>query len=267
MQPILLDSHLHLDTFDESGDVPGMLERAAAAGVARMIAIGGTVPANQRAIDWAGRCPERLRATVGYDRDEAGRSPDLALLDAMAAGPHIVGIGETGLDYHYLPETAPAQRELFQQMLDLAARRSLPVVIHSREADDDTVAMLKAHLARWKGDPARAGVLHCFTGSLAFARQLLDLGLFISFSGIVTFRNADALREVARFVPEDRILVETDAPYLAPVPLRGKPNEPAYVAHVAQALATVRGVALQVIAQQTTSNAGRLFGWTGDSST
>jgi TatD DNase family protein len=263
----LTDSHVHFDVFDETGDVQGVLDRAAAAGVRRMVAIGGSVAANQRAVAVAARCPDRVRATVGYDRDEAGKGPDLAALDVLAAHPLVVAVGETGLDYHYQPETAPQQKELLQQMLDLAARRRLPVVVHSREADEDTLAMLGAHAAAWKGDPARIGVLHCYTGSLDFARRLLDLGLAISFSGIVTFRNADALREVACFVPADRLLIETDAPYLAPVPLRGKQNEPAYVAHVAQALATVRGVELQVLAEQTTCNAARLFGWTGESTT
>lgn len=267
MDLFLTDSHVHLDAFDEAGDVPGVLDRAVAAGVRRMVAIGGTVAANERAVRLAGANPERLRATVGYDRDEAGRGPDVAAVERLARQPGVAGIGETGLDYHYQPETAGQQRALFQQMLDVASGARLPAVVHSREADDDTLAMLRAHAAAWKGDPARIGVLHCYTGSLDFARRLLDAGLYISFSGIVTFRNADALREVARYVPADRILVETDAPYLAPVPLRGKQNEPAYVVHVAQALATVRGVGLQDLAEQTTLNAAALFGWTGESTT
>ena len=157
----LTDSHVHFDVFDEAGDVQGLLDRAAAAGVRRMVAIGGSVAANLRAVSIAEQHPTRVRASVGYDRDEAGKGPDLGVLDALAGKPVVVAVGETGLDYHYLPETAPQQKALFQQMLDLAARRQLPVVVHSREADDDTLAMLGSHAAAWKGDPARIGVLHC----------------------------------------------------------------------------------------------------------
>jgi TatD DNase family protein len=263
MEPFLTDSHVHLDTFAASGELYDVLNRAWSAAVHRMIAIGGTPESNRLVVKLVAEHSGCLRGVVGFDREMAGRNAATDELEAMA-DEGIVGIGETGLDYHYLPETAAQQKTLFAQMLEIAAKKSLPVVIHSREADEDTLAMLRAHVAAWKGDPARIGVLHCFTGSMDFARKVLDLGLFISFSGIVTFRNADTLREVALFAPEDRILVETDAPYLAPVPLRGKQNEPAFVVHVAQALATVRKVTLQHIAQQTTRNASKLFGWTGD---
>jgi TatD DNase family protein len=265
LEPFLTDSHVHLDSFAGKGELYDVLNRAWTAGVHRMIAIGGTPEANRLVVKLVAEHPHCLRGAVGFDRDLAGHEASLEELEAMV-GDRILAIGETGIDYHYLPETAPQQKLLFSQMLALAARHGLPTVIHSREADDDTIAILKDHIAAWKGDPARIGVLHCFTGTMAFARRLLDLGLLISFSGIVTFRNADSLREVALFVPEDRILVETDAPYLAPVPLRGKTNEPAFVTHVAQALATVRKVTLQHIAQQTTRNAAKLFGWPGESS-
>jgi TatD DNase family protein len=147
-------------------------------------------------------------------------------------------------------------------MLDLAAKHRLPVIVHSREADDDTVELLREHVRRWRGDPARIGVLHCFTGTSEFARSVLDLGLMVSFSGIVTFRNADSLRAVAREVPEDRLLIETDTPYLAPVPQRGRPNEPAYVVHVAESLAKIRNDTVEHIAHSTARNALRLFGLT-----
>lgn len=262
----LIDSHAHFDAFEEAGETAAVLERARAAGVARVVAIGGTPAANDLAVAVARRHPHQVRAVVGYDRDEAARVPDVAALDELARIPAVVGIGETGLDYHYAPETAPAQRALFGAMLDAAGRHGLPAVIHSREADEDTLAMLRDHARAWRGDPARLGLLHCFTGGEAFARRLLDLGLCLSFSGIVTFRNAADLRAVARLVPADRLLIETDAPYLAPVPFRGKRNEPAWVVHVAEALARERGDSLQALAEQTALNADRLFAWAGRSS-
>ena len=146
-------------------------------------------------------------------------------------------------------------------MLALAAARSLPVILHNRDSDEDMLAHLRAHAAAWKGDPAGIGVLHCYTGGEAMARQLLDLGFHISFSGIVTFRNADPLRSVAKIVPADRLLVETDAPFLAPVPCRGQTNEPALVRHVVTLLAQVRGEDAAALANRTAENAGRLFGW------
>jgi TatD DNase family protein len=145
-------------------------------------------------------------------------------------------------------------------MLELARKYQLPVIVHSREADDDTMALLQEHVRRWCGDPGRIGVLHCFTGIVGFARKLLDMGLMISFSGIVTFKNANNLRAVARDVPEDRLLIETDTPYLAPVPHRGKSNEPAYVVHVAEILAKIRKDTIERIAHSTARNAERLFG-------
>jgi len=260
VKTFLTDSHVHFDSFEASGELYDVLNRAWSAGAHRMIAIGGSPAANKMAMLLAQEHAHSVRAVVGYDRDLAGKGPSLSDLSALTENSCVVGIGETGLDYHYLPETAPAQRELFGQMLEIARRRGLPTVIHSREADADTLQMLKEHAAQWTGDAGRIGVLHCFTGSIAFARELIDLGLMISFSGIVTFKNADALREVALFVPEDRLLIETDSPYLAPVPLRGKGNEPAYITHVAETLARVRKVTLQHVAEQTTRNADRLFG-------
>jgi TatD DNase family protein len=258
-----IDSHAHFDTFAERGEVAALLETACAAGVQRVVAIGGTPAANRLAVDLSRRHAGSVRATVGYDRDEAGGSPDLAELEALAGQAGVVAVGETGLDYHYGPETATAQRALLEANLDVARRHGLPAVLHSREADEDTLALLQQHARAWTGDPARLGVLHCFTGSAGFARRLLDLGLHISFSGIVTFKNAADLREVARLVPDDRILIETDAPYLAPVPFRGRTNQPAWVVHVAAALATERNVSIQTLAEQTWINATRLFAWDG----
>lgn len=255
------DSHAHLDAFDEEGSLPDTLARARAAGVQRLIAIGGSASANQRAVQLARLHAGQVRAAVGFDRDEIASAPDWAAAELLLADPATVAVGETGLDYHYTPETADAQRLLFQANLDRAARFRKPVVVHTREADEDTVALLAGHARNWPGDPGRLGVIHCFTGSAALARRLLDLGYLISFSGIVTFKNAADLREVARLVPADRLLVETDAPFLAPQPHRGKRNEPGLVVHVAEALATVRNDTLQAIAELTWENATRVFGW------
>ncbi len=260
-RPRYFDSHAHLDPFVEDGTLPDVMERASVAGVQRVLAIGGSPGANQTALDAARRRPGQIRVAIGFDRDEAVRQPDWVSVEALASDPMVAAMGETGLDYHYAPETAPAQRDLLLANLERAARFRLPVVIHTRDADDDTVALLSAHVRGWKGDAGRVGVIHCFTGTPELANRLLDLGFYISFSGIVTFKNAEALREVARRVPADRLLVETDAPYLAPVPHRGQRNEPAWVVPVAQALATIRNDALQSMAETTWVNASQLFGW------
>ncbi len=256
----LVDTHVHFDDFQKTGDLTAVLDRAAAAGVGRMIAIGGTEAGNDLALELAAAQPERIRAAVGFDRYLADQAPDFDRLALQATRPGVAAIGECGLDYHYSPETAAAQRALFARMLALARDRRLPVVVHSREAEDDTLAMLQEHAAAWAGDPARLGVLHCFTGGEAFARRVLAGGLLVSFSGILTFRNADSNRAAARLVPADRLLVETDAPYLAPVPHRGRRNEPAFVVEVVRALAAVRGEPVERIAAQTTRNAEHLFG-------
>jgi TatD DNase family protein len=256
-----VDSHVHLDVFDRAGLTDQVVARARGAGVGAMIAIGGSEEANERAVRLAGAHPGTIRAVVGFDRDKAGADVDVAAARRwITAFPErVAGIGESGLDYHYEPDTAPAQRKLFESMLDLAAEVTLPIVVHSREADDDTLDLLRAFARDWRGDPAFPGVLHCFTGSYAFAAKLLDLGLLISFSGILTFRNADDLRSCAAKIPLDRLLIETDAPYLAPAPHRGKTNEPAWVVKVAETLASIRGDALQIIANATTGNARTLF--------
>lgn len=257
-----VDSHVHFDTFDQAGLTAKVVERARHAGVNKLIAIGGSEEANQRAVRLAGDYPGVIHAVIGYDRDKASDEVDVAALDAMIKSHPdlVVGTGESGLDYHYEPDTAPAQKKLFGRMLDFAASVRRPIVVHSREADLDTLAMLKEYTSHWPGNPAYPGVLHCFTGTYDFASKLLDLGFLISFSGILTFRNAMDLRECARKLPLDRILIETDAPYLAPVPHRGKTNEPGWVVRVAETLASIRPDALQHVASITTSNAGRLFG-------
>lgn len=245
------DSHVHFDAFRGPGELEAALDRARDAGVTRMIAVGGNDETNEFALSVAERYPAQISAVIGCDRDEAGADHDLAAFRERLRRPGVVGVGEVGLDYHYHPETAAAQRKLFGEMLAAAREHHLPVAVHSREADDDTLALLREYGAR--------GVLHCFTGSPAFAERLLDLGLMIGFSGILTFKNAGPLRDVAARAPEDRLLIETDTPYLAPEPFRGKPNEPALVAHVAAALAKIRNDSPEHIAHSTSHNAERLF--------
>lgn len=238
-----------------------MLLRAAQAGVTRTIAIGGNPGANELAVSIARAHPNHVRAVVGFDRDQVKENPSRDALAALAADPVVVGIGETGLDYHYDPETALEQQELLGSMLALARNRVLPVVLHNRDSDADMMRMLREHAAHWTGPRDRIGVLHCYTGGIEMAEQLIELGFHISFSGIVTFRNADSLRKVVPIVPAERLLVETDAPFLAPVPMRGKTNEPAYVRHVVELLAHLRNTTFEEMAELTTRNAARLFNW------
>lgn len=255
----LFDSHAHFDHLATAEDRAAACDRAAAAGVGRILAIGGSAEGNAAALEVAALRPDQVRACVGWDRGEAVRAPDPAPVRALLPDPWVAAVGETGLDYHYDLETAPAQRALFESMLQLAREALLPVVVHTREADEDTVAILAAHAAAWRGGADRVGVLHCFTGAWPFARRLLDLGFHISLSGIVTFRKAGDLREVAARVPADRLLIETDSPYLAPVPHRGRPNEPALLPFVAAAVAAARGTASEELADLTRLNADGLF--------
>ncbi|MBL7077352.1 MAG: TatD family hydrolase [Kiritimatiellae bacterium] len=259
---MFIDTHMHLEPGD---DVAGLTARAVAAGVEHMVAVGGSESMNGAALDAAAREPGRFSATVAFDRHvaETGGAGDIPGLveqvRGMLSAPGVVGVGETGLDYHYNPETGAEQRELFGAQLELAREAALPVVVHSREAEADTLIMLREHRRVWTHAYERLGVLHCFTGNVDMARELVSLGLFVSFSGIVTFRNADSLREAAAAVPDEWLLIETDTPYLAPVPHRGKPNEPAYLPDVATCLAAVRDTSVEQIAKITTENARRLF--------
>ena len=269
---MFFDTHVHFEHSAGPDGVQALLERARAAGVTQCVAVGATPALNATATGAAQRFPECVGAALGHDRDQAPRLAALergiagAVADLGAeirrlqgAGVRIVAVGEIGLDFHYTPETAAQQVELFRAQLQLAAELKLPVIVHSREADRETTAELAAY-ARQVGQSERLGVLHCFTGTRDFAEELLAIGFDLSFSGIVTFRNADPLRAVAARVPADRLLIETDTPFLAPVPHRGKRNEPAFVVQVAETLARVRGSTVEQIAQVTTGNARRLFG-------
>lgn len=255
----LFDSHAHFDPLATAAERAAVCDRAAAAGVGRILAIGGSEAGNTAALDVAASRPDQVRAAVGWDRSEAGRGADAASIRALLADPRVAAVGETGLDFHYDRDTATAQKELFEAMLDLARGARLPVVVHTREADDDTVAILAAHAASWKGDAGRIGVIHCFTGSWPLARRVLELGFHISVSGIVTFPKAVDLRGVAAQIPLDRLLIETDSPYLAPVPHRGKTNEPAFLPFVARVVAEARAVPEATVGASSSSNAADLF--------
>lgn len=241
------DTHAH---FCADDDVEAIIARATAAGVTRVLAVGGDEALNTNALRTSG-C-----VALGFDRDQIDRAQDVlstlpGLLDAHR--DRVAALGEIGLDAHYRPETLKAQCELFAHQLALADARCLPVVIHTREADDATLGVLDD--VPWhQGDRLR-GVIHSYTGAPRFAGQLLDRGFMISFSGISTFTSAEEVRASARYVPNDRILVETDSPYLAPVPLRGRPCEPAFVVHTARRLAEERRTPLEVFAALTTANA------------
>jgi TatD DNase family protein len=225
--------------------------------VAAFAVIGvGSIEAARDAIALAERRPEVV-ATVGVHPHEASTVDDTlaGALAELAAHPAVVAVGEIGLDYHYDHSPRAVQVDVFRRFVALARQVRKPIVVHTREAPGETLDVLESSEARDVG-----GIIHCFSEDLDFARRALDLGFDISFSGIVTFKSARAVQEVARFAPEDRILVETDAPYLAPVPLRGKPNEPAYIVHTAARLAELRGIPLERLAEITTANARRRLG-------
>lgn len=253
----LIDSHCHLDMDELAGDREAVLRRAAAAGVAAMVTIGagGPLAANDAAVGLAEAHPQ-VFATVGVHPHEAAlvTGEVLSSIARRAAHPKVVGIGETGLDYHYEHSPRPAQQSALRSFVAVARRTNLPLVVHLRSADDDAATILREERAGEVG-----GVIHCFSGDAASARRFLDLGFHLSFSGILTFKNADALREAARITPVDRLMVETDAPFLAPVPHRGRRNEPALVVLTAATLAEVRGEALERVAAATRENTRRLF--------
>ncbi len=254
----LLDSHAHLDLDDYAADLPEVVERARAAGVERIVCVGlwrgpGSFGS---ALELAARQPDLFSATAGVHPHECARVPeeDWAALARLARDPRVVGIGETGLDFHYDHSPRPAQIESFRRSLALAREAGKPVVVHVREADAACAEALAA-----EGVPPAGGVVHCFTGDAAAARRYLDLGLHLSVAGVITFRTAEALREAVRVVPRDRLLVETDCPFLAPVPWRGKRNEPAWVRATAGKVAEVWGTTLDAVGEITTANARRLF--------
>ena len=258
----MIDSHCHLADEAFDGDLEQVVERAQGAGVgAALSMVDPTSEAEARRAARAADLWPALRFAVGvHPHQAAAFAEDPARVEevvrqALAATARVAAIGEIGLDYHYDLAPRPVQREVFARQLRLARGLGRPVVIHTREADDDTIDVLRA-----EGGGALAGVLHCFTGDAAFARRGLDLGLHVSFSGIITFRNADTVRAAAASVPADRLLAETDAPYLAPTPHRGKRNEPAWVERVVETLAEVRGSSPGRVADESAAAFAALLG-------
>lgn len=266
----LYDTHCHFERADAT-EIAAILARAKAAGVERLMAVGGSPALNESAAIAVAVANDvlvtpQVVCAIGLDRDqvkdirrETEDARGLETLDerpgllSHVSSPFLAAWGEIGLDYHYSPETRDQQLKLFREQLEEARTRELPVVIHTREAADDTIELLREIPSR--------GIIHCFTGTPDEARAYLDLGFFISFSGIVTFRAADNVRESALVVPDDRILIETDSPFLAPVPLRGQPNEPAFIAHTCEFLAKLRGSSADDFAELTFANAERILGF------
>jgi len=253
----LLDSHGHVDGREYDADRDAVLARARAAGVTPMIAVGTgrTLEDIARAAALAEREPD-MYATAGLHPHDAGRGDEALFsgLEALVRRPRVVAVGETGLDYYYDHAPRGAQHAAFRRQIRLARAVGKPVVCHVRDAHEDTLALLSEEGAAEVG-----GVIHCFTGVPDDARAYVRLGMHVSFSGIITFKSADAIRAAVREVPPERLLIETDCPYLAPVPLRGKRNEPAFLVHTAAVVAREAGMTPEALAEASSSNASRLF--------
>ena len=256
--PALIDSHAHIQTAEFAVDVAKVIQRAQEAGVEKIVVVGGAgdLSSNDAALALANSY-SGLFATVGMHPHDAKEVSDKELerLHQLAGGSKVVAVGETGLDYYYDHSPRQVQIELFCRFIHMARQTELPLVVHNRDAHREVAALL-----RREGNGNLRGVIHCFTGDYEAAKEFLDLGFYLSFTGIITFKNADPLRDVVRQLPLDRILVETDSPYLAPVPHRGKRNEPAFVRFVAETIAAVRGITLEEVAEATCRNARNLFG-------
>ena len=254
---MLIDSHCHLDFPDFAAELDAVVARARASGIERMVTISTRVARQGDLLAIAERFPD-VYCSVGTHPHYADEERDVTAADLVARtrAAKVVAIGEAGLDYHYDNSPREAQQRGFRTHIAAARQTGLPLVIHSRDADDDTARILEEE----SGKGAFPAVLHCFTGGPDLAHRAVALGHFISFTGILTFKNSDALRAIAAELPAERILVETDAPYLAPGKFRGRRNEPAFVAETAKVLAQTRGVSFDEIAAQTTANFFRLFG-------
>ena len=252
----LFDTHCHFERADPT-EIAAILSRAKAAGVEKLMAVGGAPALNESAALAVEVADEALVApkvfcALGYDREQIGKNTTVQPSTFNLQPGAQRALGEIGLDYHYSPETREQQLVLFAEQLEEARSRNLPVVIHTREAAADTIAVLREIPSR--------GIIHCFTGTPEEARAYLDLGFYISISGIVTFKPADNVRASALVVPDDRILMETDSPFLAPVPMRGNPNEPAFIRHTCEFLARLRGVSAEDFADLAFANAERILG-------
>ncbi|MGD8326436.1 MAG: TatD family hydrolase [Sphingomonadales bacterium] len=253
---MLVDSHCHLNYGNLSDDLEGVLNRAKEAGVGTMLAINARLKEYEdvRAI---AETHSHIWASAGIHPHEAEAEPDVELSALLERAAHTktIGIGETGLDYYYEYAPREAQKSNFRTHIEASRETGLPLIVHTRDAEEDTVAILSEEM----GKGAFPGVIHCFTASREFAEFALSIGFYISISGIVTFKSAHDLQETAKIIPLDRLLIETDAPYLAPVPMRGKTCEPAFVKHTAQFLADLRGLSLDDLAEKTSDNFFTLF--------
>ncbi|WP_444922716.1 TatD family hydrolase [Microbulbifer sp. DLAB2-AF] len=254
---MLVDSHCHLDRlkldkFD--GDLDAVLEFARSRGVGKFLCVGISLENADAVVEIASKYEDVVCSVGIHPLDVESGLAGVDELIAMAERPKVVALGETGLDYYYSTDTKETQQQSFIAHLQAAGQVGLPVIVHTRDAREDTIQLIREY-----GNPQTAGVLHCFTESWEMAKAALDLNYYISLSGIVTFKNAEDLRDVARKLPLDRLLVETDSPYLAPIPYRGKPNIPAYVREVAEFIAELRGISYEQLAEITTENFLRLF--------
>ena len=257
---MFIDSHAHIDGPEFDGDREDVIQRARSAGVSAILNVGTGDPhsgAFERAVELAEKYKDIYTAigTHPHDARLFDNKAEQRIQSLLKQSSRVIAWGEIGLDFHYDNSPRAVQKEVFRGQLDLARDARLPVIIHTREAEDETIEILRSH----QTGSNIAGIMHCFSGSLRLAQAALELGFLISFSGIVTFKKAEELRAVARQVPLDRLLIETDCPFLSPVPFRGKRNEPAYVVEVARSLASVHGLEIEEMARITSENFTRLF--------
>lgn len=253
---MLFDTHVHLNDDQFSEDVEDVIARAKAAGVDYMLVVGFDRKTIERALELIEQY-DFLYASVGWHPVDAidMTDEDLVWLEQVAAHPKVVALGEMGLDYHWDKSPQDIQKEVFRKQITLAKKLKLPIIIHNRDATQDIINILKEESAEEIG-----GIMHCYSGSVEVAKECLDLNFYISLGGPVTFKNAKRPKEVAMETPLDRLLIETDCPYLAPHPYRGKRNEPAFVKLVAEQIAELRGISFDEVSQATTANAKRVFG-------
>lgn len=252
---MLIDTHAHLNAEQFNGDLEEVIDRAKLAGVSTMVVVGFDRPTITKAIELANTY-EYIYATIGWHPVDAidMTEDDLNWIEELAAHPKVVALGEMGLDYYWDKSPKEIQKEVFRKQIALAKKVKLPIVIHNRDATADIVEILQEEGASEVG-----GIMHCFTGSKEIAKQCMDMNFYISFGGPVTFKNAKQPKEVATEIPLDRLLIETDCPYLTPHPFRGKRNEPSYVKLVAEQIAELKGITFEELAQKTSDNARKLF--------
>jgi TatD DNase family protein len=255
---MLFDTHAHLNAIQYNDDLQEVIDRALEEGVSNIVVVGFDRPTISRAIELAEQYPF-IYAAVGWHPVDAidMTEDDLQMIEQLAAHPKVVALGEMGLDYYWDKSPKEVQKEVFRKQIALAKKVKLPIIIHNREATADIIEILKEENAAEVG-----GIMHCFTGSVEVAKQCIDMNFYISFGGPVTFKNAKKPKEVAKEIPLEHLLIETDCPYLTPHPFRGKRNEPSYVKYVAEAIAELKGISFEEVAQKTSDNAKKIFGIT-----